>query len=492
MTIVRDLYFTTTASILPDVVCVFRLVKCVQSGPHDSSSRRAAIARSRQARVTQSCLTSVFRRQCFLMEGIFRIHGNKKLSGSVEISGSKNAALPILAASVALQGTSKITNLPNISDIGRMLDMIESIGGKVERNRDKASIDADSIALQEFHFDHFGIGKMRASILFLAPLLVRFGEVRMKFPGGCVLGKRSADAHLRAFEALGAEVIESQEYLHLNLPSGKFEAGKIVLPEISVTATENAIIAASFAEGETCIRMAASEPHVQNLCHFLVSAGVQIDGIGTHFLTIRGNSQAKDGQIAVTPDYLEAGTFILAGILTDSTITVKNVVPDHLDSFFEKLAEAGANFEADENMNEVRIVPRKSDLTATNIQTGVFPKFPTDLHPQFGVLMTQCMGSSKIFEVLFERKFAYLLELEKLGADVQILNPHEFLIHGPKKLVAVPVASQDIRAGAAILLATLIAEGESEISNIHYLDRGYQNIEEKLRALGADIIRENR
>ncbi len=425
------------------------------------------------------------------MEGVFRVHGNKKLSGSVAVSGSKNAALPILAASVALGGTSKITNLPDISDIGRMLEMIASVGGKVERSGDEVTIDAEAVKLPDFHFDHPGIGKMRASILLLAPLLARFGEVRMKFPGGCVLGKRSADAHLRAFAALGAEIVESREFLHLRLPEKKLQPGTIILPEISVTATENAIIAASMADGISHIRMAASEPHVQNLCHFLVSAGVHIDGIGTHFLTIRGNPGAGEGGIAVTPDYLEAGTFILAGILTDSAITVEHVVPQQLDAFFEKLGEAGANFSIDEAGQRVTTAPRRGDLSATDIQTGVFPKFPTDLHPQFGVLMTQCTGASKIFEVLFERKFAYLLELEKLGADVQILNPHEFLIHGPKKLTGVPVASQDIRAGAAILLATLIAEGESEISNIHYLDRGYQNIEAKLRGLGADITREN-
>ncbi len=430
--------------------------------------------------------------QYSLMEGVFHIHGNKKLAGNVAVSGSKNAALPILAASLALNGVSKISNLPDISDIQKMLSMLESLGANVERAGDEVLITSEDSALPTFHFEHSAIGKMRASILLLAPLLVRFGEVRMAFPGGCVLGKRSADAHLRAFAALGAEIVESQEYLHLRLPQKHFVAAKVILPEISVTATENAIIAASFATGESEIRMAATEPHVQNLCHFLVSAGVEMDGIGTHFLKIRGNRQAANACESVTPDYLEAGTFILAGILTDSEITVQNVIPDHLDAFFEKLAEAGAHFETDDKMNEVRIFPRKQDFVATTIQTGVFPKFPTDLHPQFGVLMTQSHGTSKIFEVLFERKFAYLLELEKLGADVQILNPHEFLIHGPRQLIGVPVASQDIRAGAAILLAALVAKGESEISNIHYLDRGYQNIEQKLRALGADISRENR
>lgn len=426
------------------------------------------------------------------MEGIFRVQGNKKLSGDVFISGSKNASLPILAASLAVRGTSVIRNVPDILDTERLLSMIVALGGKVVRNGDEVTVDAANISLTGTEFKHSAIGKMRASILLLAPLLVRFGEVKMAFPGGCVLGKRSADTHLHAFLSLGAEVIESNEFLHLRLPKKTFVSNRVVLPEISVTASENAIIAASFAPGETEVRMAAAEPHVQNLCEFLVSTGVEIDGIGTHFLRIRGKPLAANASGAVTSDYLEAGTFVLAGVLTDSTITVRNVFPDHLDAFFQKLTEAGANFECDVENQLVRTLPRKHDLMATSLQTGIFPKFPTDLHPQFGVLMTQSYGTSKIFETLFERKFAYLLELEKLGADVEIENPHEFLIHGPKKLCGVPVASQDIRAGAAILLATLIAKGESEISNIHYLDRGYQNIEQKLRSLGADIVRENR
>jgi UDP-N-acetylglucosamine 1-carboxyvinyltransferase len=426
------------------------------------------------------------------MQNIFRVSGGKPLSGAVEISGSKNAALPILAATLAFRGETVITNLPDISDIVSFLSIIESLGGKVTRSGAETRIDASSLALPDLHLQHPAIKKMRASILLLAPLLVRFGEVKMPFPGGCVLGKRSAESHLRAFLALGAEVIESKEYLHLRVKPGGLTASTIVLPEISVTATENAVIAAAFTPGITEIRLAAAEPHVKNLCEFLQSGGIAIEGVGTHFLRITGNPEATTAGCGITPDYLEAGTFLLAGILTDSRITVKNVVPEQLDSFFEKLTEAGAEFAVDVQNRQVSTLPRKRELAATNIQTGVFPKFPTDLHPQFGVLLTQCRGTSKIFETLFERKFAYLLELEKMGADVELLNPHVFLIHGPKKLRGVPVASQDIRAGAAMLLAALIAEGETEISNIHYLDRGYQNIETKLRDLGADISREIR
>ncbi len=425
------------------------------------------------------------------MNDVFHITGNKKLTGEVQISGSKNAALPILAASLGIGGVSHIENVPNISDVQRFFSLIEGFGGKIQRNGKNVQIDTSEIFFSG-EIVHPDVQVMRASILFLAPLLSRFGEVKMPFPGGCVLGKRSADAHLRAFVSLGAEVVDSQDYLHLRLPKGVFTPGTIVLPEISVTATENAIVAASFTDGITDIRLAAAEPHVQNLCEFLESAGVIVEGKGTHFLRIHGVSSATRAKGVVVPDYLEAGTFLLAGILTDSEISIENIIPSHLDSFLEKLCEIGAHIVIDEKNLSVRTLQRKGDFLATTIQTGVFPKFPTDLHPQFGVLMTQCVGTSRIFETLFERKFAYLLELEKLGADVNILNPHEFLIHGPKKLSGAPVASQDIRAGAAILLAALIAEGETEISNIHYIDRGYEGLEQKLHSLGADIFREKR
>ena len=423
------------------------------------------------------------------MSDIFKVVGGKKLSGSVEISGSKNAALPILAASLALSGTQKIKNLPEISDVSHFLKMLEFCGARVKKTGDAVEISAENLSPKK-DFSHPAVGKMRASILLLAPLLARFGEIKMPFPGGCVLGKRSAESHLRAFSAFGAEIIESKNFLHLKLPTGKFRAAKVVLPEISVTATENAIIAAALADGKSEIRLAAAEPHVQNLCSFFISAGVEITGVGTHTLTIFGNPRAKNGNIKIVSDYLEAGTFLLAGLLTDSEIVIKNVVQNHLDSFFEALFDAGARFEIDQKKGSIKTFPRQKDFSATKIQTGVFPKFPTDLHPQFAVLMTQSVGVSRIFETLFERKFAYLFELEKLGAAVELLNPHEFLIRGKTPLVGAPIASQDIRAGAAMILAALIARGETTITNIHYLDRGYENLDKKLQKLGAFFRRE--
>ncbi len=418
----------------------------------------------------------------------FFIEGGATLSGTVEISGSKNAALPILAATLLVAGSSTVTNVPNIDDIAAFLEILESLGTQISEKNGTRTLNTQNIAPHTKALNHPHIRYMRASILLLAPLLVRFGEVKIPFPGGCVLGKRSAESHLKALVGFGAEVQESSDSIHLTSTRG-LTAGSVVLPERSVTATENAVMIASTLQGESEIRMAAAEPHVQNLCHFLVSAGAKIEGIGTHTLQIQGNPDLQNGNIAITPDYLEAGTFILAGALTDSTITVQNVEEHHLDSFFQKLSEVGISCSFDHIQKSVTVSSHSGDLTPTNIQTGVFPAFPTDLHPQFAVLLSQCKGTSKIFETLFERKFGYLLELEKMGADIEIMNPHQFLIHGSKKLVGTPVASQDIRAGAAMLLAALIAEGTTEISNIHYIHRGYQHIEDKLRALGAKIKR---
>ena len=434
------------------------------------------------------------------------ITGKQKLSGSVKIPGSKNAALPILASILGVKGISTLSNIPEISDTKGFMNIMKGLGVKITQNSensDTTTFDASELTGAGIVKDDY-ICKMRASIMFLAPLLARFGEVKMDFPGGCVLGKRSVDTHLMVFEKLGAEIIHAENYLHLRLPKGHFEANTIVFPEMSVTATENAIIAAANAKGITTIRLAAAEPHVQNLCEFLISTGVEISGIGTHNLVIRGaltedanpeisgkNTKMISAFGKVCSDYLQAGTYILAGVLTNSEITVEDVEEEHLDSFLERLEATGAKIEIDRKNKTIttKSLDEKmgEKLTAVNIQTGVFPKFATDLHPQFAVLLSQCEGRSKIFETLFERKFSYLLEMEKMGADVEIQNPHVFYLTGKTPLQGVPVASQDIRAGAAMILAGLVANGETEISNIHYIHRGYEDIVGTLKNLGAII-----
>ena len=326
---------------------------------------------------------------------------------------------------------------------------------------------------------------MRGTILFLGPLLVRFGEIKIPFPGGCVLGKRSADTHLSAFVQIGAEIIESQNYLHLKLKKDFPVSKKIVLPEMSVTATENIIILASTLKQETEIRMTASEPHVKNLCETLQSAGAEIKGAGTHNVQIKGG-ELKNANIEITPDMLEAGTIILAGAVTKGEITVKGAIESQLDSFYQKLKEAGVNIEI--YSDYVKIKPPKKDYQAVNLKTAVFPGFPTDLMAPFAVLMTQAKGISRVFETLFEGRFAFLFELEKMGAQIELLNPHQALIIGKSDLKGTLIASQDIRAGAAMVLAGLCAKGTTEISNINYIFRGYENIDKKINSLGGKII----
>ena len=432
----------------------------------------------------------------------FYVQGGKELTGSIEIPGSKNAALPILAATLAVNGISRVTNIPDLSDTRGFMEIMKSIGAKIDqdaKNKRNFTIDARNLT-GDGNVSGSYIGKMRSSIMFLAPVLARFGRVCIPFPGGCVLGKRSVDTHLSVFKALGATIIESETHIEIELQKSdamgekKYIGNTFVMPELSVTATENALIAMAFAKGVSRLRLAASEPHVQNLCEFLESAGAKISGVGSHALEVSGieNNANIEAEVEVTSDYLQVGTYVLAGILTNSEITVKNAEISHLDSFIERLKQTGAKFEVNEEEKYIKTLKRdlsNSDekLTAVDIQTGVFPKFATDLHPQFAVLLTQCEGVSKIQEPLFERKFAYLLELEKMGADVEIQNPHVFKIAGKTDLIGTTVASQDIRAGAAMILAALITNGETEITNIHYIHRGYEDIEKNLKSLGADI-----
>jgi UDP-N-acetylglucosamine 1-carboxyvinyltransferase len=417
---------------------------------------------------------------------IFVINGGKKLKGEVRCSGFKNAALPILAATIVIEGDLKITNLPRISDVEQFLAILKSLGATVQENSTSEIIINTDNLQPVSNLNHEGIAQMRAAILFLGPLLARFGEVKMPFPGGCVLGKRSVATHLSAFADLGADILEQKDYLHLRVNPNKTPAKTVVLSEMSVTATENVLIYAAYQEQTTAIRLAAVEPHVINLVDFLINAGATIANRGSHSLKVTG-ARLRSAKIKIIPDMLEAGAFIIAGIMTGGQIKVLDVPLEALDIFFLKLREIGAQFEIDTVNNTVEVLPRQKPLKCTNLKTAVFPGFPTDLMPPFVALLTQCAGISRLFETLFEGRFAFLVELEKLGAQIEILNPHQALVIGPSKLVGTRAASQDIRAGAAVVIAALAASGRSEISNVNYIFRGYENIVQKLTSLGADI-----
>ncbi|MFH1375069.1 MAG: UDP-N-acetylglucosamine 1-carboxyvinyltransferase [Patescibacteria group bacterium] len=412
----------------------------------------------------------------------FIIRGGKPLSGTVKVSGSKNAALPLLAATLLTDQECVLTNIPDVADTRLILEILGKIGAEYSFERNRVKIQTKKIKTAKVPAEL--AEQMRASILLLGPLLARAGKAEIAFPGGCVIGKRSVHAHVYALTKLGAQDRSSANVL-------KFTAKQIIptafnLPELSVTATENALLAASLSFGETKIRMAAYEPHVQDLCEFLKKLGVRISGAGTHTLKIAGKKNLKGARHSVTTDYLEVGTLAIAALVTQGKVRIEGVVPKQLDSFFQKLEEVGANFTVGENFLELR--PTRH-FQPCEIKTAVFPGFPTDLQAPFGVLLTQARGKSRIFETLFDGRLNYLLELEKMGVRAELLNPHQAVIRGDGRLRAAKVASCDLRAGAAMVLAALNAKGKSEVTNIEYIDRGYERFDEKLKSLGAEIER---
>lgn len=413
----------------------------------------------------------------------FVISGGKALRGSVTVSGSKNAALPIIAATLLTSEPCTLKNVPDIKDVRTMLALARKLGATYTFQKNTLNIQTKHIKTKTLL--NRNVKYLRASILFLGPLLARVKKAKLNFPGGCLLGKRSVSVHLFAMRKFGAEICDEKTLLDLNVK--KLKPNAFVMPEISVTATENAIMVAVLTPGTTQISLAAAEPHVQDLCHFLEKMGAKIDGIGTHTLYIHGAQKLRGATHEITPDYLETGTLALAAVITRGTVTLKNIVKEHLDSLWAKLEEAGAKFSF--KANTVTFYPVKRLKAVEKVRTAVFPAFPTDLQAPFAVLLTQAKGKSEIFETLFENRLNYLYELEKMGAKMEIVNRHEAVVHGPTELRGVPVASCDIRAGAAMLLAALIAKGETEISNIRYIDRGYERLDRKLQKLGAVIRR---
>ncbi len=414
---------------------------------------------------------------------MFIIEGQKKLQGQITVSGSKNAVLPIICASLLTKEKIILNNVPHISDVDTMLKIIQSLGVKTHFENHQITIEASDLQLKSID-DHL-VNKMRASILLFGPVLARLGELDLSFPGGCVLGKRSIHSHTYAMQKLGAEIIQQDTRIHLKV--NKLQSSNVIMPEMSVTATENAIMMAVLAPGITELKLVACEPHIQDLCHFLNSMGAKISGIGTHYLKIEGVETLKGTNYTVTGDYLEAGTFAIAGLITQGEIEINGIPTWQLDSFWQKLDEMGANYLLEEN----RVIIKKTELfkAPTPLKTSVFPGFATDLQAPFSVLLTQAEGESQIFETLFEGRLNYLFELEKMGAKIEILNPHQAKIFGKRNLKGVPIASIDIRAGSAMVLAGLVAEGITHISNTKYIDRGYENIEGKLNSLGANIKR---
>ncbi len=412
----------------------------------------------------------------------FIIQGPCKLEGEITVSGSKNAALPILAATLLAKGKFRITNVPMISDIDNLIEIIEGLGAKITFENHVCEIDTTKV--NSWQPDERKVKNMRASILLAGPLLARFGKVELAHPGGCFIGARPIDLTVEGFEKLGATFTESEEtYLFKT----KGLVGTEIAAEFSVTGTENIIMAATLAKGYTHINLAACEPHVVNLCYFLKRMGADITGIGTHNLLIRGKKKLRATNFKVVYDQIEAETFVIAAAASRGELKIKGFIKDDHFAFLQKLDRANVNYEF--LGNETIFVKQTTSIKPISIRTAVYPGIPTDIQAPFGVLMTQAEGISEIYETIYEGRLNYLNELNKMGADCIIKNAHEAIISGPTALYGTTIESYDLRAGATLLIASFIASGESVIERAELIDRGYERIDERLNAIGANIVR---
>jgi UDP-N-acetylglucosamine 1-carboxyvinyltransferase len=412
----------------------------------------------------------------------FLIQGGIPLRGEVKISGYKNSAGAILSAVLLSKKSSIIDNLPSVTDALDQIEILKQMGAKTEwLNSQKIKIDPLEIDPEKIPNQLFE--KMRVSILLAGPLLARFRKFKIPHPGGDKIGLRPIFTHLEALKDFGVKIGEKDGFYHFERPKN-LKGKKIVLKEFSVTATEIIMMLAILAEGKTTIELAAAEPQIQDLGNFLKKMGGDIEGLGTHTIVIKGKKSLTGAEFKICPDLLEAGTFLIAFALTKGQGKIKNVNPEHLTMFLEKMKEIGVNFET--SNSEITVRPSK-EFKAAKIQVLPYPGFPTDLQPQTSVILTQAKGKSLIHEPLYENRFQYLQELRKLGADIEITDPHRALIFGKTKLTGNKLNALDIRSGAALILAGLIAKGKTVIQNISQIERGYEKFEEKLKKLGGKI-----
>lgn len=412
----------------------------------------------------------------------FIINGGKKLEGKIAVYSAKNAALKILAASILTSEPVKIANLPQIEDINRMKELLADLG--VKNNSDIF----DSSRLKNSKLNYDIADRFRSSIVLTGPLLARTGKVSFPHPGGCTLGKRPIDFFIDGFKALGASIKKTGSNFIAIAKNKKLIGAKFVFPMVSVTGTETLMMAAVLAEGKTFLKNTACEPEIENLAIFLNSIGAKISGAGTPMVTIDGVKSLKGGEWAGMPDRIEAGTFIILGVATNSNIKVENCDTSHLDVLLTMLEKAGANLEIGKDY--VIVKPSKK-LKSVDITTREYPGFATDLQAPFTVLMTQAEGISLIHETIYNGRLFYTDILNQMGADITMADPHRVIVRGPAPLFGKKIYSPDIRAGMALLIAALIAKGQSTIDNIYQIDRGYYKIDGRLKALGADIKRVN-
>ena len=408
------------------------------------------------------------------------IKGGNPLVGEVEIGGAKNAALGILAAALMTDETVLIDNLPDVNDINVLLEAISGIGAHVERI-DKSSVRINGSTISDVSVDYEYIKKIRASYYLLGALLGKYKHAEVPLPGGCNIGSRPIDQHMKGFKALGADVgiVHGAIVAHANA----LHAGHIYLDVVSVGATINIMMAAAMAHGRTIIENAAKEPHVVDVANFLNSMGANIKGAGTDTIRIRGVEKLHKTEYSIIPDQIEAGTFMFAAAATGGDITVKNVIPKHLEAITSKLLEIGCEVQEYDDAVRVRAAHR---LTRTNIKTLPYPGYPTDMQPQITVTLALAEGTSIVTESIFENRFTYVAELLRMGASIKV-EGNSAIIDGVPILTGARVSAPDLRAGAALVIAGLAAEGITVVDDIHYIQRGYERFEEKLRLLGAEI-----
>ena len=410
------------------------------------------------------------------------IRGGKPLYGEVEISGAKNAAVAIIPAALMVDGVCRIENLPQISDTDMLLTILSELGARVRYiNSSVVEIDCTDVHLQDAPYEL--MRKIRASYYLIGAMLGRFGSAKTTMPGGCNFGVRPIDQHIKGMTALGAAVDVKNGFVYADAAGGRLHGARIYLDKVSVGATMNIILAATLAQGRTIIENAAREPHIVDLANFLNSMGADVRGAGTDTVKVNGVDRLHGGTYTIIPDQIEAGTYMVAAAATGGEVLVKNVIPKHLECISAKLRETGTIVQEYEDSV---LVKGASTLRRANVKTLPYPGFPTDMQPQMGVLLCLAAGTSVITEGIYDNRFKYVNELRKMGAEIQV-DGRVAIIEGGTRLTGAPVMACDLRAGAAMVIAGMCASGVTQVEDIHYIERGYENFVGKLRQLGADI-----
>jgi len=410
------------------------------------------------------------------------IQGEQRLAGSVRIGGAKNAALPILAATLLGKGSCTLTNVPRVADVFTMSKLLVHLGARVEANGDRITVSVDEISFCRAPYKL--VKTMRASVLVLGPLVARYGEAVVALPGGCAIGARPINLHLTALERMGAQITIEHGNVHART-QGRLRGAQIYFDVSTVTGTENIMMAACLAEGTTVIENAAREPEIADFAQFLITRGARIDGAGTDVITIEGVPVLHGADHEIIPDRIETATYLVAGAITSGDVTVERCRPDHSEALLAKLREAGAQLTIEKETIRIRAPKR---LGCLDLKTLPYPGFPTDVQAQMMALMALAQGSSMITETIFESRFMHVLELQRMGAEIRIDGNHA-VVTGVERLSGAPVMASDLRASACLILAGLAAEGETRVGRVYHLDRGYEQLEQKLVGLGARVRR---